>query len=232
VSGTVTQNLRLPGQYFDAESGWSHNGFRNYLPDLGRYAEPDPLAMQGGTRSFDSKENGANLYIYAQNNPILLRDPFGFCPKPKCSDLSLNNPSAFWDDNFATPEQIDSFFETTNSPASWDGAAAAAAFIAQGINPGLAVGIIGGETSFGNNGLSTRNTMDPFSSGGSSFQSSLARGLGTIVKLENHTYTDDTPVSGLFNGQNDLPSNIPGSGQVYSTTDGDKYPWVYRLLVP
>ena len=32
VSGTVTQNLRLPGQYFDVESGWNHNGFRDYLP--------------------------------------------------------------------------------------------------------------------------------------------------------------------------------------------------------
>jgi len=30
VSGTVTQNLRLPGQYFDVESGWNHNGFRDY----------------------------------------------------------------------------------------------------------------------------------------------------------------------------------------------------------
>jgi hypothetical protein len=30
VSGTVTQNLRFPGQYFDVESGWNHNGFRDY----------------------------------------------------------------------------------------------------------------------------------------------------------------------------------------------------------
>jgi hypothetical protein len=86
------------------------------------------------------------------------------------------------------------------------------------------VGIIGGETSFGNNGLSARNTRDPFSSGGSDYGSSLSRGVGTIVKLEDHTYTDNTPVSALFNGKNDLPSNIKGSGQMYSTTDGDKYP--------
>ncbi|HEV2322977.1 MAG TPA: RHS repeat-associated core domain-containing protein, partial [Terracidiphilus sp.] len=46
VSGTITQNLRFPGQYFDSESGWNHNGFRNYIPDLGRYAEPDPLALR------------------------------------------------------------------------------------------------------------------------------------------------------------------------------------------
>jgi RHS repeat-associated protein len=30
------QNLRFPGQYFDLESGWKHNGFRNYVPELGR----------------------------------------------------------------------------------------------------------------------------------------------------------------------------------------------------
>jgi RHS repeat-associated protein len=64
VSGTITQNLRLPGQYFDLESGWNHNGFRNYLPDLGRYAEPDPLALQG-------------LYPYARNSPLNYSDPSG-----------------------------------------------------------------------------------------------------------------------------------------------------------
>ena len=50
VSGTVTQNLRLPGQYFDVETGWNHNGFRDYAPSLGRYIEPDPLGMQGSAR--------------------------------------------------------------------------------------------------------------------------------------------------------------------------------------
>ena len=47
VSGTVTQNLRFPGQYFDVESGWNHNGFRDYAPQLGRYIEPDPLGRLG-----------------------------------------------------------------------------------------------------------------------------------------------------------------------------------------
>ncbi|MDR3740717.1 MAG: RHS repeat-associated core domain-containing protein [Terracidiphilus sp.] len=68
VSGTVTQNLRFLGQYFDVESGWSHNGFRNYLPELGRYAEPDPLGRLG---------SGNNLYAYVYNNPISLSDPTG-----------------------------------------------------------------------------------------------------------------------------------------------------------
>jgi uncharacterized protein RhaS with RHS repeats len=40
VSGTVTQNLRFPGQYFDLESGWNHNGFRDYAPTLGGTSSP------------------------------------------------------------------------------------------------------------------------------------------------------------------------------------------------
>jgi RHS repeat-associated protein len=74
VSGTLTQNLRFPGQYFDVESGWNHNGFRNYIPDLGRYAEPDPLGRTG---------SGNNLYIYVSNDPIVFSDPFGLkCNTP------------------------------------------------------------------------------------------------------------------------------------------------------
>jgi RHS repeat-associated protein len=67
VSGTITQNLRIPGQYFDLESGWSHNGFRNYLPDLGRYAEPDPIGLGGGL----------DAYLYANDRPEDLIDPSG-----------------------------------------------------------------------------------------------------------------------------------------------------------
>ncbi|MFZ0747377.1 MAG: RHS repeat-associated core domain-containing protein, partial [Terracidiphilus sp.] len=70
VSGTVTQNLRLPGQYFDVESGWNHNGFRDYAPTLGRYIEPDPLGRLG---------SGNNLYVYAGDNPIDFVDLLGLC---------------------------------------------------------------------------------------------------------------------------------------------------------
>jgi RHS repeat-associated protein len=144
-------------------------------------------------------------------------------PPPPCDQESLDDPRNFWNDSFATPEDIDRFFQSQNGPGTWDGYNAATAFIAKGINPALAIGIIGAETSFGNNGLSERNKRDPFSAGGTDFASSLTRGLGAIVKLEDHTYTGSRPVSALTNGRNDLPSNMPGSGQLYTTTDRDKY---------
>jgi RHS repeat-associated protein len=100
VSGTVTQNLRLPGQYFDVESGWNHNGFRNYLPDLGRYAEPDPLAIQGNAVFYDSTAGKLfarervgldfqiNPYAYGFNAPSDYIDPAGLSPcKKSCDDL-------------------------------------------------------------------------------------------------------------------------------------------------
>ncbi|MGB6686570.1 MAG: RHS repeat-associated core domain-containing protein [Terracidiphilus sp.] len=78
VSGTITQNLRLPGQYFDVETGWNHNGFRDYAPQLGRYLEPDPLGRLG---------SGNNLYAYVNDNPANLADPLGLCPNKLTSIL-------------------------------------------------------------------------------------------------------------------------------------------------
>ena len=43
ITDTVTNNLRFPGQYVDAESGLYYNYARYYLPQMGRYAEQDPI---------------------------------------------------------------------------------------------------------------------------------------------------------------------------------------------
>jgi RHS repeat-associated protein len=64
---TVENNLRFPGQYFDAETGLHQNYFRTYDPTLGRYREADPIGLEGGE----------NPYIYVFNNPLNLIDPSG-----------------------------------------------------------------------------------------------------------------------------------------------------------
>jgi RHS repeat-associated protein len=39
-------NLRMPGQYYDAETGLSYNYFRDYDPATGRYVESDPIGVR------------------------------------------------------------------------------------------------------------------------------------------------------------------------------------------
>jgi RHS repeat-associated protein len=64
---TVVSNLRLPGQYYDAETGLYYNLNRYYDPKIGRYLQPDPAG------------DGLNPYLYAGGNPVNAIDPNGLC---------------------------------------------------------------------------------------------------------------------------------------------------------
>jgi RHS repeat-associated protein len=66
-TGATVESLRLPGQYFDAESGLNHNGFRDYVPNWGRYIQSDPIGLAGGL----------NTYAYGNGNPVSVVDPSG-----------------------------------------------------------------------------------------------------------------------------------------------------------
>ena len=59
--------LRLPGQYYDRETGLHYNYFRDYDPSLGRYAESDPIGLRAGL----------NTYLYVLGGPIVNSDPLG-----------------------------------------------------------------------------------------------------------------------------------------------------------
>jgi RHS repeat-associated protein len=55
-----TLNVRLPGQYYDAESGLHYNGQRYYAPTIGRYISSDPIGLAGGS----------NTFAYVGGNPV------------------------------------------------------------------------------------------------------------------------------------------------------------------
>ncbi len=67
TTNTITNNLRFPGQYYDAESGLNYNYYRDYNAQLDRYNEADPVGLRGGI----------NLYLYAGANSIRFTDPRG-----------------------------------------------------------------------------------------------------------------------------------------------------------
>ena len=60
-------NLRLPGQYFDAETNSHYNFHRDYRPNQGRYLQSDPIGLKGGV----------NLFVYLEQKAIRYINPFG-----------------------------------------------------------------------------------------------------------------------------------------------------------
>jgi RHS repeat-associated protein len=58
--GPASLNFRLPGQYYDEETGLHDNWHRTYDPDTGRYLQPDPLGYP----------DGPDAYLYASGDPI------------------------------------------------------------------------------------------------------------------------------------------------------------------
>ena len=68
----VINNLRLPGQYFDVETGLHYNLHRYFDPKRGGYIQSDRVGLAGGI----------NLYRYALGNPLRLVDEDGLNPGP------------------------------------------------------------------------------------------------------------------------------------------------------
>ena len=65
---TYTLNVRLPGQYYDVETGLYYNYKRNYDPRIGRYFRTDPMGFESGD---------LNLYNYCWGDPMNWIDPRG-----------------------------------------------------------------------------------------------------------------------------------------------------------
>jgi RHS repeat-associated protein len=95
-TGSGTNNLRFPGQYFDTETSLHYNWWRYYWNRIGRFYTVDPIGIKGGV----------NGYEYSRNNPIMNFDPEGLSSsnkvpgadwKKKCADakpISRTDPRA------------------------------------------------------------------------------------------------------------------------------------------
>jgi RHS repeat-associated protein len=63
----AAKRYRYTGKERDEETGFNYHGARYCIPWLGKWLNPDPLG----------RVDGANLYVYASNNPLKYTDPTG-----------------------------------------------------------------------------------------------------------------------------------------------------------
>lgn len=90
-TGSSVVNLRLPGQYFDEETGLCQNWMRSYDPMSGRYLESDPIGFGGGI----------NTFSYVSGNPLMYMDPyglFGWADMPTLPQGLVDFSAGFGDD--------------------------------------------------------------------------------------------------------------------------------------
>jgi RHS repeat-associated protein len=99
-TSTITNNLRFPGQYYDAETGLQYNFHRYYDSGVGRYVRVDPiniastqlpvsivnrnvnfsiygLPIRKPYQLFTYVPSYKNYYNYVLGNPVNSMDPFG-----------------------------------------------------------------------------------------------------------------------------------------------------------
>jgi RHS repeat-associated protein len=97
AASVVENNLRFPGQYYDAETGLHYNWHRYYDPGTGRYMTVDPLFSNFLYKGksyfvipfFLTQPFRIHLYRYTNNSPVNEFDPRGlFSPqKPGCDGV-------------------------------------------------------------------------------------------------------------------------------------------------
>lgn len=79
LEGAFDSDYGFAGMYRHQRSGLNFTSRRAFSSDLGRFINRDPIEEEGGI----------NLYQYAGNDPVNMRDPLGFSSKkgkkvPKC----------------------------------------------------------------------------------------------------------------------------------------------------
>lgn len=70
ATGSFTNSYLYTARDYDSESSLLYYRARYYSPQKGRFFSEDAVRFNGGM----------DFYVYADNDPIGLTDPFGFCP--------------------------------------------------------------------------------------------------------------------------------------------------------
>ena len=80
--------IRFQGQWFDEESWLHYNWNRYYEPGTGRYLNPDPIGLDGGTRSYGYVHNPLGWI-----DPMGLGGTFGTGKPPHVANVTVTDPA-------------------------------------------------------------------------------------------------------------------------------------------
>ena len=80
VTGDVAADFGFAGMLWSAEVSLNIARFRAYDPEVGRWLSRDPLQNA-------EADEGPNLYLYAAENPVNVRDPLGLCCENEAQDF-------------------------------------------------------------------------------------------------------------------------------------------------
>lgn len=105
-TGTVTVNLRFPGQYFDSETTLFYNWNRYYNPAIGRYISSDPIGLAGGLAT----------YNYVSASPVMFSDPEGLDVKQCRSRFCLATGICFYHTWIVTDTKAFGYGQNPNLP--------------------------------------------------------------------------------------------------------------------
>jgi RHS repeat-associated protein len=98
AKSTVVNNFRLPGQYYDEETGLHYNYHRYYDALVGRYLKPDPSLNLNSSANIPFAlhqllvtPQDRNLFSYVGNNPTNFIDPLGLLNKCRLGEERVLN---------------------------------------------------------------------------------------------------------------------------------------------
>lgn len=210
ASGSVTLNLRLPGQYFDAETGYHYNRARYYDPRTGRYLQPDPEKIEGAAIS---------AFTYANGDPVNLIDPTGYndssdndgdSRRPKLQVLPTINVGA--DHKVTNPGRPDFSQQAVPAPHRFYGDAGPPEFSLAGLRREFAPGVFDtiryGTLFAGMGGTALAGTLRALELGAPRADIALASLLGGFSAAATKTSED------VFSGQPFDPQAIAVSALI------------------
>ncbi|MBW2005045.1 MAG: RHS domain-containing protein [Deltaproteobacteria bacterium] len=197
-SSSVVNNFRLPGQYFDKETGFHYNYFRDYHPRIGGYVEPDQIGLRGGI----------NMYAYCMNNPVNLADPSGQFGLAGAAIGAISGGIA----GFVAGAQAGNIWAGVVGGAAGGIVGGIAGGVgAFGFSPKVGAivgGIVGGIFGGASSGLITKKLEDP---NASTEEKLWATGKGAGIGLVTGTILGTVGAAGLSIGATGYSVNLAGA---------------------